>query len=158
MATPERETSVRAQIVVDVPIEHAFAVFTHDASWKPPEHNLLEVEIAESVFEAHEGGYVYDRGLDGSECRWARVLAYQPPRRIVLSWLVTRQWRVDSAVTRTSEVEVQFIAETRRRTRVELEHRHLDRHGEGWEALRDAVAAPDGWPLHLRRLAERLAA
>jgi uncharacterized protein YndB with AHSA1/START domain len=152
-----RDTSVRAQIVVDVPIEHAFAVFTQDSSWKPPDHNLLGVEIAESVFEAHEGGSVYDRGVDGSESRWARVLAFQPPTRIVLGWLVTPQWRVDPDVSRASEVEVRFIAEAERRTRVEIEHRNLERHGEGWEALRDAVAAPDGWPLYLRRLAERLA-
>jgi uncharacterized protein YndB with AHSA1/START domain len=152
-----RDTSVRAQIVVDVPIEHAFAVFTQDSSWKPPDHNLLGVEIAESVFEAHEGGSVYDRGVDGSESRWARVLAFQSPTRIVLGWLVTPQWRVDPDISRASEVEVRFIAEAERRTRVEIEHRNLERHGEGWEALRDAVAAPDGWPLYLRRLAERLA-
>jgi uncharacterized protein YndB with AHSA1/START domain len=154
MTSRARDTSVRAQIVVEVPIEHAFAVFTQDASWKPPEHNLLEVEIAESVFEAHQGGYVYDRGVDGSECRWARVLAYDPPRRVVLGWLITPQWRVGSDLAMTSEVDVRFIAEAPGRTRVEIEHRHLDRHGEGWEAMRDSVGAPDGWPLYLERLAE----
>jgi uncharacterized protein YndB with AHSA1/START domain len=158
MAAQTQETSVRAQIVVEVPIEHAFAVFTKDASWKPSEHNLLPVKIAESIFEAHEGGYVYDRGVDDSECRWARVLAYEPPNRVVLGWLITPQWRPESEATTTSEVEVRFIAEEEGRTRVEIEHRHLDRHGEGWEALRDSVGAPDGWPLYLQRLAERLAA
>jgi uncharacterized protein YndB with AHSA1/START domain len=158
MPTRPPDTSVRAQIVVEVPIEHAFAVFTRDASWKPREHNLLEVEIAESVFEAHVGGYVYDRGVDGSECRWARVLTYDPPRRVVLGWLFTPQWRVASDLARTSEVEVRFIAEAPERTRVEIEHRLLDRHGEGWEAMRDSVGAPDGWPLYLERLADRLAA
>jgi hypothetical protein len=79
MAAQLHDTSVRAHVVVDVPIEHAFAVFTE--SRKPPEQNLLEVEIAESLFEAREGGYIYDRGVDGSECRWARVLAYEPPER-----------------------------------------------------------------------------
>ena len=158
MTTQAQDTSVRAQIVVEVPIEHAFAVFTKDASWKPPEHNLLQVEIAESIFEAHEGGYVYDRGVDGSVCRWARVLAYEPPNRVVLGWFITPQWGLESDVSRTSEVEVRFIAESQRRTRVELEHRNLERHGEGWEGLRDAVGAPDGWPLYLQRLAERLPA
>jgi uncharacterized protein YndB with AHSA1/START domain len=158
MTTQARDTSVRAQIVVEVPIVHAFAVFTHDASWKPPEHNLLKVEIAESLFEAYEGGYVYDRGVDGSECRWARVLAFEPPHRVVLAWLITPQWRVGSDLARTSEVEVRFIAEAPDRTRVEIEHRHLDRHGEDWEALRDSVRAPDGWPLYLERFAGRLAA
>jgi uncharacterized protein YndB with AHSA1/START domain len=96
MTTQTQDTSVRAQIVVEVPIEHAFAVFTEDSSWKPPEHNLLEVEIAESVFEAHEGGYVYDRSVDGSECRWARMLTYEPPNRIVFGWLITPQWGLES--------------------------------------------------------------
>jgi uncharacterized protein YndB with AHSA1/START domain len=157
MTTQVQGTAVHAQIVVEVPIEHAFAVFTQSASWKPPEHNLLEVEIAESIFEAHEAGYVYDRGVDGSECRWARVLAFEPPRRVVLAWLITPQWRLESDVSRASEVEVRFIAESSERTRVELEHRHLERHGEGWEALRDSVGAPGGWSLYLERFAEQVA-
>jgi uncharacterized protein YndB with AHSA1/START domain len=158
MSTRAQDISVRAQIVVDVPIEHAFAVFTKDASWKPLEHNLLSVEIAESIFEAYEGGYVYDRGVDGSECRWARVLAYEPPNRVVLAWLINPRWRLESDASSTSEVEVRFIAEAQGRTRVEIEHRNLDRHGQGWEALRDSVGAPDGWPLYLQRLAERVVA
>lgn len=157
MTTQAQETFVRAQIVVDVPIEHAFAVFTKDARWKPPEHNLLQVEIAESIFEAHEGGYVYDRGVDGSECRWARVLAYEPPNRLVLAWLITPQWRVDADASATSEVEVRFIAEGPERTRVELEHRHLERHGDGWQSMLDAVGSPGGWPLYLQRFADLVA-
>jgi uncharacterized protein YndB with AHSA1/START domain len=158
MVAQAQETSVRAEIVVDVPIEHAFSVFTEDARWKPPDHNLLEVEIAESIFEAYEGGYLYDRGVDGSECRWARVLTFEPPERVVLAWFVTPQWRVAPESTATSEVEWRFTAVGPERTRVEIEHRHLERHGQGWEALRDAVGAPDGWPLYLRRLADLVAA
>jgi uncharacterized protein YndB with AHSA1/START domain len=86
------------------------------------------------------------------------VLAYEPPDRVVFGWLITPQWRLESDVSRTSEVEVRFIAEGPERTRVEIEHRHLERHGEGWEALRDAVGSPGGWPLYLQRLADRLAA
>jgi uncharacterized protein YndB with AHSA1/START domain len=159
MTTQAQDTAVRAQIVVEVPIEHAFAAFTErTVSWKPPEHNLLDVEIAETVFEPRERGYVYDRGVDGSECRWARVLAFEPPNRVVFSWLISPQWRIESDVSKTSEVEVRFIAEATERTRVEIEHRNLERHGDGWEGLRDAVGAPDGWPLYLRRLADRLSA
>src|SRR5829696_4848018 len=84
MTTQAQDTSVRTQVVVEAPIERAFAVFTDDFnSIKPREHNLLAVEIAESVFEPREGGRVYDRGVDGSECQWARVLAYEPPNRVV---------------------------------------------------------------------------
>jgi len=158
MTTQIQDGSVRAEIVLDVPIEHAFAVFTENASWKPREHNLLEVEIAESVFEAYEGGHIYDRGVDGSQCRWARVLAHEPPNRVVFAWLITSQWSLESDVSKTSEVEVRFIAEAPERTRVEIEHSHIERHGEGWEALRDAIGAPDGWPLYLQRFAEQLAA
>ncbi|HYN99568.1 MAG TPA: SRPBCC domain-containing protein, partial [Actinomycetota bacterium] len=111
------------------------------------------VEIAESRFEAHEGGYIYDRGVDGSECRWARVLAYEPPKRVVFAWLITPQWSVETDVSKASEVEVRFIAEAPERTRVEIEHRHLERHGEGWESMRDSVNAPQGWPLYLQRFA-----
>jgi uncharacterized protein YndB with AHSA1/START domain len=147
--------SVRTQIVVEAPIERAFRVFTEDfGSFKPPEHNLLGVEIAETVFESRVGGHVYDRGVDGSECRWARVLAFEPPNRVVISWDISPQWQIETDLEKTSEVEVRFIAETPTRTRVELEHRGLDRHGEGWEGERDAVASPDGWPLYLRRFAE----
>jgi uncharacterized protein YndB with AHSA1/START domain len=157
MTAQIHDTSVRAQIVVDVPIEHAFAVFTEGSSWKPPEQNLLEVDIAESLFEAREGGYIYDRGVDGSECRWARVLTFEPPHRVVFAWLITPRWSVASDVSPASEVEVRFSSEASKRTRVEIEHRHLERHGEGWEGLRDAVGAPDGWPLYLQRLAQQLA-
>lgn len=159
MTSRTRETSVRAEIVVEVPIDHAFAAFTKgDLTWKPPEHNLLGVEIAESVFEPREGGHLYDRGVDGSECRWARVLVFEAPKRVVLSWRIDPRWQVETDASKTSEVEIRFIAEAQERTRVEIEHRDLQRHGDGWEGLLEAVRAPDGWPLYLRRLADELAA
>ena len=159
MSTQASETSTQHSIVVEAPIERAFSVFTDDfGSFKPPEHNLLDVEIAETVFESHVGGNIYDRGVDGSECRWARVLAYEPPNRVVFSWDISAQWQIETDHDKTSEVEVRFIAETPDRTRVELEHRNLDRHGEGWEAERDGVGGDQGWPLYLDRFAERIAA
>jgi uncharacterized protein YndB with AHSA1/START domain len=108
----------------------------------------------ETVFEPRVGGGIYDRGVDGSECRWARVLAYEPPERVVFSWDISPQWGIESDLERTSEVEVRFIAETAERTRVELEHRNLDRHGDGWEGERAAVDSGGGWPLYLQRYAE----
>jgi uncharacterized protein YndB with AHSA1/START domain len=157
MTTKAQETSVQKQIVVEAPIERAFSVFTEDFdSIKPREHNMLAVEIAETVFEAREGGRIYDRGVDGSECHWARVLAYEPPDRVVFSWDITPHWQVESDLGKTSEVEVRFTSETPERTRVELEHRNLDRHGEGWESERDSVGSEGGWPLYLQRFAERL--
>ena len=152
MRARARDTSVRHETVVEAPIERAFRVFTEGfGSFKPKEHNLLGVEIAETVFEPRAGGHLYDRGVDGSECRWARILAYEPPDRVVLSWDISPRWQVETDPARTSEVEVRFIAEGSDRTRVELEHRHLERHGEGWEAVRDGVDSPGGWPLYLQR-------
>lgn len=159
MTTPTGATSVRHEVTVDAPIQRAFSVFTEDfASFKPREHNMLRVDIAETVFETHAGGRLYDRGVDGSECRWARVLAYEPPDRVVISWDINPRWQIETDLEKTSEVEVRFIAEGPERTRVELEHRDLDRHLDGWEALREGVDSGDGWPLYLRRFAELLAA
>jgi uncharacterized protein YndB with AHSA1/START domain len=158
MTAQAEATSIRRQIVVEAPIERAFKVFTEDfGRFKPSEHNMLDVEIAETVFEPREGGIVYDKGVDGSDCRWARVLAYEPPDRVVISWDISPQWRIESDHERTSEVEVLFISETSERTRVELEHRNLDRHGDGWEGMREAVDSDGGWPLYLERYAELLA-
>ena len=155
MSTQATDTSVKSSIVVEAPIERAFAVFTEDfGRFKPPEHNLLGVEIAETVFEPREGGHLYDRGVDGSECRWARVLAYEPPTRVVFSWDISPHWQIETDLEKTSEVEVRFVAEAPERTRVELEHRNLERHGTGWEGVRDGVAFEGGWPLYLQRYAE----
>lgn len=145
---------VRRRIVVDAPIERAFGVFTERlGDFKPPEHNLLGVPIAETVFEPKVGGDIYDRGVDGSTCRWARVLAYEPPDRVVFSWDINPRWQIETELDNTSEIEVRFVAETPQRTRVELEHRNLDRHGPGWESVRDSVDNDQGWPLYLDRYA-----
>jgi uncharacterized protein YndB with AHSA1/START domain len=157
MTTQAEQTSIQTEVVVDAPQDRAFRVFTErfDAI-KPRDHNMLEVDIAESVFEARAGGSVYDRGVDGSECRWGRVLAYEPPERIVFSWDISPQWQLETDLQKASEVEVRFIAESPERTRVELEHRNLDRHGDGWAGLREAVGGDQGWPLYLSRYAEQV--
>ena len=159
MSTQASETSVQNAVVVEAPIERAFSVFTDGfGTFKPRDHNLLAVDIAETVFETHVGGNIYDRGVDGSECRWARVLAYEPPDRVVFSWDISPQWQIETDLDKTSEVEVRFIAESPDRTRVELEHRNLDRHGDGWEQEREGVGGDQGWPLYLDRFAEQVAA
>ena len=159
MSTQASGTATRHSIVVDAPLERAFSVFTDGfGTFKPREHNMLGVEIAETVFETHVGGNIYDRGVDGSECRWARVLAYEPPNRVVFSWDISPQWQIETDTDKSSEVEVRFTAEAPDRTRVELEHRNLDRHGPGWESARDGVAGDDGWPLYLDRFAAQLRA
>jgi uncharacterized protein YndB with AHSA1/START domain len=155
MTMQAADTSVRTSIVVQAPIERAFSVFTEGiGSWWAKDHHILEAELDEMVFEPREGGHVYDRGVDGSECHWARVLAYEPPRRFVISWDINLRWQLETDPGKTSEVEVRFVAEAPDRTRVELEHRNLERHGDGWEQLRDAVGSPGGWSDGLRLFAD----
>jgi uncharacterized protein YndB with AHSA1/START domain len=141
-------TSVRTEIMVEAPIARAFSIFTEGiGTWWNPEHHILEAELAEMVFEPRVGGNIIDRGVDGSECRWSRVLAYEPPHRVVFSWDISLSWQIETDPEKTSEVEVRFTAQGPDRTRVTLEHRHIDRHGEGWEKMRDAVGSPNGWNL-----------
>jgi len=151
-------TAITTSIVVDAPVDTAFAVFTGDmASWWPPEHHLLQAPLDSMVFEARAGGRIYDVGTDGSECQWARVLAYDPPNRVVFSWDISVAWQIETDPAKTSEVEVRFVPEGEHRTRVELEHRHLDRHGDGWEGVREAVRSGGGWGMGLERFARRVA-
>jgi uncharacterized protein YndB with AHSA1/START domain len=152
------ETTVHRQVTVDATIDRAFEVFVERfGDFKPKEHNLLGADIVETRFEPEVGGHIYDRAADGSECRWARVLAYEPPERVVFSWNIGPTWELEDDEANASEVEVRFTAETPTRTRVDIEHRNLERHGPGWEGVRDGVADDGGWPLYLSRYADVVA-
>jgi uncharacterized protein YndB with AHSA1/START domain len=157
MSTPTQDTAVQTSIVVQASAARAFAVFTADmASWWPADHHLLEGELAEMVFEPHVGGRVYDRAVDGSECCWARVLAYEPPHRVVFSWDIGLDWKIESDPARTSEVEVTFEQQTPDSTLVTLRHSHLERHGDGWERMREAVGSDRGWGTGMRAFGARM--
>lgn len=152
MSTTDPTTSLRLEMEIDVPQEHAFSVFTEEFDRiKPREYNLLQVDIEQTVFETRAGGHVYDRGVDGSVCRWARVLAFEPPERFVISWDIGTRWQLETDPDRASEVEVRFVPLGAERTRVELVHRHLDRHGAGWEGYRRGLEGEGGWPVFLER-------
>lgn len=152
-------TAVHASIDVNAPTQRAFEVFTRDfGAFKPPEHNLPATPIAETVVETHVGGHIIDRGADGSECARATVLAYEPPDRFVFSWDISPHWQVETDPGKRSEVEVTFTALDGNRTRVDIHHRDLDRHGEGWAGVREGVSTDEGWPLYLGRYADLLAA
>lgn len=149
---------VRHHVVVTGTPERAFATFTERMDeFKPREHNLLDSPIAETVLEPRVGGHIVDRGEDGSECRWARVLVFEPPDRLVFSWDIGPTWQLEDPAN-ASEVELRFVAEGPDHTRVELEHRHLDRHGPGWPAVHEGVDGDQGWPLYLARYAALLEA
>lgn len=147
-------TVVRKQITVPAEPDQAFEVFTaRFGDFKPREHNLLGAPITETTFEPFVGGHIFDRAEDGRECRWARILVFEPPHRVVFSWDISPQWQIEAEPDNTSEVEIRFVRDPSGGTRVELEHRNLDRHGPGWEAVAGGVDADQGWPLYLHRYA-----
>ena len=125
--------------------------------FKPSEHNLLAAPITETVFEPSRRPHLRSSAEDGSECRWARVLAYEPPTASCSAGTSARTWQLETDPSNASEVEVRFIAESADRTRVELEHRNIDRHGPGWEGVHEGIDGEAGWPLYLARYAALLA-
>lgn len=145
---------VRKTIAVQAPREHAFAVFAEQmGSWWPLDTKSIGGATAETaVLEPRAGGRWYERGVDGSECDWGRVIAYEPPARLVLNWQISADWRYDPAIN--TEVEVRFVAEDETRTRVELEHRGLEAYGENAEQLYAIFDSPDGWTDILDRFAK----
>ena len=150
-------TRLEFEITIDVPVEHAFGTFTERFDEiKPREQNLLAVPIERTVLEPKVGGTIHDVGTDGTTCTWARVLAFEPPHRLVFSWDLSPTFQVETDPARCSEVEVTFTSLGSEQTLVRLEHRHLDRHGEGWEGL-TFLGTGDGWPLWLSRFSEMVA-
>jgi uncharacterized protein YndB with AHSA1/START domain len=146
VTTQAATTEVRTVIEVQAPVAHAFHVFTAQiGSWWDKDHHILQAPLAEMIFEPFVGGNIVDRGTDGSECRWSRVLAYEPPHRVRFSWDINLQWQLETNPSKASDIEIAFTELSADRTHVELIHRHLDRHGEGWESMRDAVSS--GWDL-----------
>ena len=159
MTSSPTTAAVRRSIVVEATPERAFEMFTAGMGrWWPADHHILDGELAEMVFEPRAGGRVYDRGVDGTECDWGTVLAHEPPHRVVFTWNINLRWQIERDPSRASEIEVRFEPEGEGRTRVELEHRHLERHGDGWEQMRDAVGSPGGWGRGLDALASVLRA
>jgi uncharacterized protein YndB with AHSA1/START domain len=150
------EAVVRQTVSVNLSIDRAFALFTDGmATWWPESHHLGGVPT-EMVLERRAGGRIFDRYADGRESDWARVIAYEPPSRLVFGWHLGGDWAFDPDPDHASTVEVRFIAESPARTRVELEHRDFDRHGAAGDAIRSAVGSPEGWPLGLNAF-ERVA-
>ena len=144
MSSPE--AAVKKSVVVKVPVEHAFKVFTERFdTWWPRTHHIGKSEPYTAILEGHEGGRWYERGADGSERDWGRVLVYSPPMRVAVSWHLDANYAYDPDPAKASRVEVSFHDEGGGRTRVELVHSHLDRHGPGWEKIRESVGSAGGW-------------
>jgi len=137
---------VRHAVTVPLPIERAFSVFTEGFdTWWPRTHKIGGADLAEAVLELRTGGRWYERDVDGSECEWGKVIAFEPPRRLVFSWQINTNWQYEPDPAQASEVEVLFT-EQGGDTRVELEHRHIERHGPGAEEMRQSFESPGGWP------------
>ncbi|HYM83929.1 MAG TPA: SRPBCC family protein [Candidatus Dormibacteraeota bacterium] len=152
-AAEDASTSVRFSIIVHAPIEHAFRVFTDRFdTWWPREHHIGSVPMAVAMIEPRAGGRWFELGVDGSQCDWGVVLAWEPPAHVALSWHLDGDFRFDASAARASRVDIRFRALDTGTTEVVLEHSGLDRHGETWRRLKDGISR--GWPLDLRLFAE----
>ena len=157
MPTETRNVAVTKTITVRASQEHAFTVFTERFfAWWPKGHHIGDADLADAVIEPREGGRWYERGVDGAECDWGRVLAWEPPGRLLLSWHLQGDWTYRPDEAKASEIEVRFVAEAPDRTRVELEHRHIERHDEA-DDVRSGVDGPGGWTGILAAYAEAAA-
>ena len=146
MQPTEEYPAVRRTICVNVSQQRAFDVFTQNmGQWWPKEHHIGGSPLAAVVVEPRSGGRWYEKDEDGSECEWGTVLHWQPPTRIVLTWHLNADFEFVADVAKASEVEIRFILETPERTRVELEHRCFERHGETGDRLRAELEKPGAW-------------
>ncbi len=144
---------VRKSVRVNAPPQRAFEVFTAGIGrWWPKSHHICPGELDCTVIEPRVAGRWYERSTEGIECEIGKVLVWDPPTRLVLGWQLTNEWKFDPDLV--TEVDVRFIPEGRDATRVELEHRHLERLGERAESLRRQIDSPDGWGALLTLFAE----
>jgi uncharacterized protein YndB with AHSA1/START domain len=149
--------AIQGKVTVNAPIERAFRIFTESfTTWWPADYHIGQADMAEAIIEPREGGRWYERGVDGSECDWGHVLAWQPPHRLVVTWQINGQWQYDPDPEHASEIEVRFTPDGSDQTTVELEHRLLHRL-VGGEAIRDSISGGGGWSALLAQYAKAVA-
>lgn len=137
---------VRESVVVGLAPEQAFELFTARlGTWWPHNHQIGARPFVEAFIEPTVGGRWYERDAEGDECDWGRVLVWEPPHRLVLSWAFTSRFEPEPDPARTSEVEIRFRPHEKGAI-VELEHRHFERHGDGGKQMRASISNPNGWP------------
>jgi uncharacterized protein YndB with AHSA1/START domain len=146
MAEHATDIPIRKSITVKASQQRAFEVFTEGLdTWWPREHHIGKSPMKTCLLEGRVGGRCYTEQVDGTEADWGSILAWDPPQRFVMAWQVSTAWQFEPDLAKSSEVEVRFTPLAGGLTRVDLEHRHLSRHGAGFEALRTVFDAPDGW-------------
>lgn len=150
-------TPVRYSVTVPISARQAFTLFTEGFNTWWIGHHIGKADLAEAVLEPRADGRWYERGVDGSECDWGKVLVFEPPDRLVLTWQINAEWQYDPDLSRASEVEVLFTEENGRTT-VDFEHRYIERHGAGADELATSVAGEGGWPAIIERYAKAAAA
>jgi len=149
---------VRKSLTVQASVALAFRVFTEEFdAWWPRTHHIGKAPMKKAIVEGRAGGRCYTEQTDGTECDWGTVLVWDPPNRLVMAWQIEGDWTYQPDVAKSSEVEVRFTAESDGSTRIDLEHRHLERHGAGAAAMRTAVDSPNGWSGILQLYAANLA-
>lgn len=152
------EAPVRKSITVKASVERSFQVFTEGIdTWWPRTHHIGKSPMKKAIIEPHAGGRCYSEQVDGTDCDWGKVLVWDPPHRFVMAWQIDHKWGYEPNLAKCSEVEVRFTPEPDGSTRVDLEHRNFERHGEGWETMRTSVDSTGGWGGLLSLFAERAA-
>jgi len=155
-ASTEVFAPVRYAVTVPLPADRAFTLFTEGFNSWWPGHHIGTAEMAEAVLEPRTGGRYYERGVDGSECDWGRVLVWGPPHRLVFTWQINGSWQFDPDPEHASEIEVLFTEEGPGQTTVAVEHRHFDRL-IGGQGVYEAIRGGGGWLLLLQGYAKTVA-
>ena len=145
MSTTITDHRVNKSVTVAAPLAVAFEVFTAqiEAWWPMATHHIGQADCAAVVVEPRVGGRWLERGVDGSECRWGHVLAWDPPNRVTLMWQLSAKFEFDPSIE--TEVDVRFTAVDANTTRVDLEHRGLDAYGADAAMMRESFGSPNGW-------------
>ncbi len=143
---PGADAVVRQSVTVNANVERAFRVFTAEFdSWWPRSHHIGKSPMTKAIIEGFVGGRCYSEQEDGTECPWGQVTAWEPPNRFVFAWQITHEWGYEPDLAKSSEVEIRFSPVGDTTTRVDLEHRHFERHGAGGASMKTAVESPNGW-------------
>ena len=154
MTTTPAVPALHGTATVNMPVAQAFEFFTGSMNrWWPNDYHIGQADMVDTVLEARVDGRWYERGADGTECDWGRVLAWEPPHRMVVTWQINGQWQYDDDPEHASEIEVHFTADGPEQTTVDLDHRHLDRLVDGQAMHDQIVQAGGGWSSLLERFA-----